>query len=200
MALDAVQRVDGILRVRGARCAGEPRHKHVPRARTATRQPPRSAYRAPLVALFLFAALPASSVAQTATVPARPWFVTASHYGKWLALAGAGAMLAQGALRHRDADREFQLVVDRCRATPGICDKGPTGEYQNAEMETLYQRTVKLDHRARGWLLAGEGLLLSSGAMFLVDLIYRDDAPKNIPFTPFTVFAQPGKLGFSIEF
>ena len=44
------------------------------------------------------------------------------------------------------------------------------------------------------------GLLLSSGAMFLVDLIYRDDAPKNIPFTPFTVFAQPGKLGFSIEF
>jgi hypothetical protein len=137
---------------------------------------------------------------QTATVQARPWFVTASHYGKWLALAGSGGLLAQGALRHRDADREFQLVVDRCRATPAICEKGPAGQYQNAEMEALYQRTVQLDHRARTWLIAGEGLLLGTGAMFLIDLIYRDDAPRNIPFTPFTVFAQPDKLGFSIEF
>lgn len=180
----------------GSRTEGDSRRG----VNTVTRQPPRTAHRVPIVLILLLAPLPSMAVAQTATTVARPWFAKASHYGKWVALAAAGGMLAQGALRHRDADREFEVVVDRCRATPALCSKAPTGEYQSAEMEALYQRTVRLDHRARGWLLAGEGLLLGAGAMFLVDLIYRDDAPRNIPFTPFTVFAQPGKLGFSIEF
>jgi hypothetical protein len=130
--------------------------------------------------------------------PSRPWFASASHYGKWVTLAAGGGMLAEGAFRHRDADRAYQTVVDRCQATPPVCNKAASGEYQNAEMEGLYQQSVSLDRRARTWLVGGEVSLLAAGTMFLVDLIYRDNGPRNIPFTPFTVYTQTDRIGLSL--
>jgi hypothetical protein len=132
--------------------------------------------------------------------PSRPWFASASHYGKWVTLAAAAGLLTQGAFRHRDADRAYQAVVDRCAATSALCNKAPGGQYQDTDMEGLYQRSVSLDHRARSWLVAGEVTLLAAGTMFLVDLIYRDNGPRNIPYTPFTVYSRADRIGLSLGF
>jgi hypothetical protein len=53
--------------------------------------------------------------------------------------------------------------------------------------------------RARSWILGGEIALVSTAAMFLVDLVHGDDSPPNVPFTPFTVYAAGGRFGFSVR-
>jgi len=55
------------------------------------------------------------------------------------------------------------------------------------------------NRRARGWILGGEITLVATGAMFLLDLIHQDDEPRNIPFTPFQVYASRGRVGLSLR-
>src|SRR5258705_3393444 len=93
------------------------------------RRIPRTAHLAPIV-LMLFIGSAGKSLAQSSgeAAGAKPWFVSVSRYGKWAALAGAGGLLTQGALRHRDANREFRTITERCRQTPTVCDQSPDGE------------------------------------------------------------------------
>ncbi len=163
---------------------------------------PKSAIRNPQwIAALVTLLVGAPALAQTSEGAAsKPWFVSASHYGKWVTLASTGGLLAEGALRHRTADREYASLVSLCRDTPLLCDKAPNGSYLNAQTETLYQRTVSLDHGARNWIVAGEASLLAAGTMFLLDLVYHHDGPKNIPYAPFAVYVRPGKLGMALRF
>ena len=130
----------------------------------------------------------------------KPWFVSLSHYGKWAALAGAGGLLTKGALRHRDANREFQTLTHRCRQTPTMCEQNPNGVYLNGEIEALSQRSRDLHHNARNWILAGEASLLTTGTMFIVDVLYHHEEPKNIPYSPFSVYAERDRIGLFMRF
>lgn len=98
----------------------------------------------------------------------RPWPVNVAHHAKWPALAATGTMLTLGLLASRDAAR----LPDSLGAEAA-------------------------SRRARNWVLGGEIALLATGTMFLLDLIHRDGGPQNIPFTPFRVYASPGRLGLS---
>ena len=149
--------------------------------------------------LLLLASVPQLQ-AQSVEAGANPWFVSVSHYGRWVALAAAGGMLTQAALRHGNADREYANLVDLCRNSPPRCDKAPDGSYLEAGTEARYQRSVALDHDARAWLLGAEVSILAAGTMFVLDLVYHNDGPKNIPYTPFSVYQRRGSLGLSIRF
>ena len=114
--------------------------------------------------------LPVDARAQIASREARPWPVDVAHYGKWPGLAATGTMLTLGFLASRDAARlQDSIAADAA------------------------------NQRARNWILGGEIGLVATGAMFLLDLIHRDDGPPNIPFTPFRVYATRGKLGLSLR-
>src|SRR5437763_8045555 len=121
--------------------------------------------------------------AQSGSAGAKPWFVTASHRGKWVAAAAAATLVTEAALRHRDADRQYANLVQMCRVTPPRCGKASIGSYLDPEAESLYQATIALDHHARLWLVGGEASILAAGTMFVLDLVYHDQGPKNIPFS-----------------
>jgi hypothetical protein len=162
---------------------------------------PCPAHLAPIVLMLLAGAAgksPAQAAGQGSS--AKPWFVSVSHYGKWATLAGAGALLAQGALRHRDANRVFASLTERCSQTPGMCNQSPDGDYLEPEIIAIHQRSKDLRHSARTWILAGEASLLAAGAMFLVDVLYNHEEPKNIPYSPFSVFAHRDRIGLSARF
>src|SRR6185436_9366649 len=100
------------------------------------------------------------ALAQTPQVPqSKPWFVSVSHYGRWAMLAGAGGLFTEGALRHRDANRELQALNARCEETPAICDQTPDGVYLNGEIDGLARQSRLLHRNARNWIVAGEASL-----------------------------------------
>ncbi len=192
--------MNGRCAVRGARGAGASTASHGSRAENDRSREPRTAHRAPFGLLLLATLLPASVSAQPASDRASPWYVSVSHYGRWGALGGAGALLVQGAMKHNDADQAYSALIEQCRVAPLRCDKLADGRYADADMEGTYQQTRTMDHRARNWILAGEVTLLAAGTMFLLDLVYHDTGPKNIPFSPFEVYAPPGQLGVTLRF
>ncbi|MBI4499738.1 MAG: hypothetical protein HY700_01130 [Gemmatimonadetes bacterium] len=160
---------------------------------------PRTAHRTPwwLLAVLLAGA---PLQAQSEAARANPWFVSVSHYGRWVALAAAGGMLTEAAVRHGNADREYANLVDLCRNSPPRCNKATDGSYLDGETEALYQHSVALDHDSRAWLLGGELTILTAGTMFVLDLVYHDDGPKNIPFSPFSIYAKRGQVGLTVRF
>jgi hypothetical protein len=145
-------------------------------------------------------AIGSAAPAQTPAASAKPWFVSVSHYGKWAALAGAGGLLTQGALRHRDADREIGNLTVRCRETPAACNQAPDGTYLDPQTAALSQRSRDLHRTARNWILGGEMSLLAAGTMFLVDVLYHHEEPKNIPYSPFSIYADRDRIGVSARF
>src|SRR5262245_32340451 len=119
-----------------------------------------------ILLLLTLGLLPAAAAAQSAPTRSKPWFVPLAHYGKWVTLAGAAALLTQGALRHGDANDDYDVLIRRCRDAPVLCDKQASGAYVDPGSEALYQRTIVLDQTARNWIVAGEVSLLLSGTMF----------------------------------
>lgn len=125
----------------------------------------------PLVLIALTAGLPVAAIGQAAPGNSRPWPVDLAHYAKWPGLAATGTMLTLGFLASRNAARlQDSVAADAA------------------------------NRRARNWILGGEIGLVATGAMFLLDLIHRDDGPQNIPFIPLRVFASPGRIGLSAAF
>lgn len=120
-----------------------------------------------------------SSGAVAQEPPSRPWPVAVAHYAKWPGLVATGTMLTLGFLAQRDA----------VKWRDSLAGSNPAAGPMHESAKT----------RARGWILGGEIALVSTGAMFLIDLIHRDQGPPNIPFTPFTVYTSPGRLGLSLR-
>jgi hypothetical protein len=160
---------------------------------------------AAIVMALVTAALPLSLPAAAQEPPpppidARPWFADVSHYGKWLALAGAAGFTTVAILRNLDADQIYGGLTTLCRTGGDTCVLGPDGTYVNPEAELLYQETLRLDSEARKWMLGGQVTLVAAGAMFVVDLVARTRRPKNIPYAPLEYFADGGRLGFRLRF
>ena len=103
-----------------------------------------------------------------------------ARVAKW-ALAGATLALGVYAYTEHDAaERVHRHLRDRCDSSPESCAV-VDGRYMDAESETLHQRAVRHDRRARTGIVAGQITLLGGVALFLYDL--RDEGgPDNIPY------------------
>jgi hypothetical protein len=135
-----------------------------------------------------------------ATIDARPWFADVSHYGRWLALAGAAGLTTVAILRNHDADQIYDGLTTLCRTGGDTCVLGPDGNYLNPQAEVLYRETLRLDSEARKWMLGGQVTLVAAGAMFVVDLVAGTRRPKNIPYSPLEYFADGRRMGFRLRF
>ena len=149
-------------------------------------------------AVALLVVLPAQSAGAQAAPASRPWPVQASHYAKWPALTATAAMLARGYLLSRESDRWQDSLNAACSTDP--CDRSPSGGYLLPRAQAAYQSSLDANGRAQDWLLGGEVTLIATGTMFLVDLLHHDSGPHNIPFTPFTVYAAPRRIGLTLDF
>ncbi|MSR07557.1 MAG: hypothetical protein EXR93_10910 [Gemmatimonadetes bacterium] len=151
-----------------------------------------------LTAALLLTAVSSPLIAQTRPA-ARPWPVQTAHVVKWPLLGATAAMLARGSLLSRDADRWHDSIGAAC-ATVDPCPRSVTGRYLFPPAQAAYESYLSANSGARNWIIGGELALVATGAMFLVDLIHRDDGPRNIPFTPFSVYATPRRVGFTVRF
>jgi hypothetical protein len=131
---------------------------------------------------------------------ARPWFVSAAKWVKWPTLAAAVSLTTVAILRKADADRVYDRLQTLCLDAPDDCTLGDNGAYVNGEAEALFQETLRLDGRARNWMIGGQGFLFVSGGLFLIDLVAGAREPENIPFTPLEAYAVPGALGLRWRF
>jgi hypothetical protein len=153
----------------------------------------------------LSAAALAPAASQDFPRPAsRPWIAEVSHWGKWVALAGAAGLITVAAVRHGEAQDALGLLEDFCRPENPAClivtDANGAQRYEGAEAEELYQAYAVVEKRARGFLLGGQASLLASGAMFLIDLIHRTEDVDNIPYTPLELYTGPNRLGLALHF
>lgn len=106
-------------------------------------------------------------------------------YGKWGLLAASVGLNLLAADAHRDADRAFGQLEDRCFDRPQLCALNGSGGYLNAESEQLFQETLHHDRVARRWLIVGESALLGAAAMFVWEFTRPSGVPDdNIPFAP----------------
>lgn len=158
--------------------------------------------RATLFAVGCAVAFPAIAYAQNPSPKPRttPWYVSVSHYGRWVALAASAGFIAVAVNRHDQASQEFRSLVLFCHQQQQRCVLGSDGKYLDPVPEARFQQTLTLDARAGRWIMAGQVTLFAAGGMFLIDLLDRDHSPRNIPYTPFKAYAAPGRLGLQIRF
>jgi len=150
--------------------------------------------------------LPAQARGQTTPAPngGEPWIVTASHWGKWPALAGTGALVTMAVVRNGKAKTARTELRDYCIDDLTRCAivPGPEGDdiYLDPTAEALYQEYAALTRQARGFLVGSQVGVVVTGAMFLIDLVYQRDGFDNIPYTPFELYSTPDRLGLSMRF
>jgi hypothetical protein len=154
---------------------------------------------AALAAIVTLVGRPAA--AQEAGPPqGRPWFVGVSKVVKWPTLAAAIGFTAAAIVRKDNADEVYDRLQALCLEGSDNCRSGADGTYLNPEAESLYQETMRLDGHARRWMIGGQGFLVVSAGMFLIDLISGSSKPENIPFTPLEAWASPGRVGLRWRF
>jgi hypothetical protein len=132
--------------------------------------------------------------------PSTSWIVTASKWGRWIALAGAAGLTTMAIVRNDDADRVYGGLQTLCQAGGDTCRLNSAGTYLNPAAEALYQETLRLDGQARRWMIAGQIALVAAGGMFLIDLVSGSSKPKNIPLAPLEVFGAGRKVGLRYWF
>ncbi len=162
----------------------------------------RTAARAVLCALALVASAQSSATAQTTRDGGadKPWYVSASQWGRWGALAGTVGFTALAVIRHNDADEVFRGLLMLCGNANQACVPGADGTYVDPGAEALYQETLRLDGRARTWMILGQISLVAAGGLFLINLVSGENEPDNIPFAPLELVAGPRKLGLKVRF
>jgi hypothetical protein len=143
---------------------------------------------------------PSAYAQQSGSPSPRRWYASVSHWAKWPALVGALGLTAAAIIQKDDADKVYDQLQTLCRDASDACILGPTSTYVNPDAEALYQETLRLDGKARRWMIGGESALALSGGMFLIDLIVGHGKPKNIPFTPFEVYSGRNRLGLQWRF
>lgn len=145
--------------------------------------------------------LGASAAAQgTPSVDSRSWLASASHYGKWVAIASAAGLMTVAIMRNHDADRVYGGLQTLCQAGGATCVIDLDGHYLNPDAEALYQETLRIDSQSRSWMAGGQVMLAAAGAMFVIDLVAGNRKPKNIPFTPLEYFADGTRAGLTLRF
>jgi hypothetical protein len=125
------------------------------------------------------------------------WHRGAVHYGKWLASAGAAAFTVMAVNEHHKSSREWDQLLDICRADDANCVTGADGRYTYYPAELHYQHAIYYDHRARHRLLGGQVSLLTAAALFIADL-RPEKGPGNIPFHAIEVAPRPGGDGINV--
>lgn len=155
-----------------------------------------------LLVIGLAATLPTVARAQSPSPKPHttPWYVSVSHYGRWVALAASAGFIAVAVNRHDQASQEFRSLVLFCHQHSERCVLGGDGKYLDPAPEAQFQQTLTLDARAGRWIMAGQITLFAAGGMFLIDLLDGDHSPKNIPYTPFEAYAAPGRVGLQARF
>jgi hypothetical protein len=129
------------------------------------------------------------------------WRRATVHYGKWLTASSAVAFTVMAAQEHHTSARAWDGLLTMCRSSGNACTLAPDGRYQAVPAESLYQRSLHFDRRARHRLLGAQASLLVTAALFLLDL-RPGDGPDNIPFAPLRVTASPteGRLHVGMRF
>jgi hypothetical protein len=87
---------------------------------------------------------------------------------------------------HTRSNRDWNALLDLCRSTPDACATGGDGRYVRSDAEALYQRSRAFDRRANRWLFGAQASLLTTTALFIIDL-HPGDGPENIPYPPLKV-------------
>jgi hypothetical protein len=132
------------------------------------------------------------------------WTQATVHYGKWVTAASAVGFTILAAHEHDVANRSWERLLDLCRSDNAQCQQGADGRYAVAEAEALYQQTLYYDHRARQRLIVGQVSVLTSAALFILDLRHQSGNPPNIPFHGLKLTAEPvgdgARFGVGVSF
>jgi hypothetical protein len=151
----------------------------------------------------LLAAAPALAGQDSITLPPprspHAWTRPVVHYGKWMTAATAVGFTLLAAHEHDRANQSWLSLLDLCRNDNASCQVRGDGRYVSYQAELLYQETLYYDRRARHRLLAGQGALLASAALFLLDLRHEGGAPPNIPFGGAQLSVMPAGDGARLE-
>lgn len=142
-------------------------------------------------------------VAQDSLAPAprtsQHWTRPVVHYGKWLSAASAVGFTLLAAHEHDTANRSWQQLLDLCRQDNTACQVGADGRYATYQAERLYQQTLYYDRRARHRMIVGQISVLTSAALFILDLRHGGGGPPNIPFHGLRLTAEPVGDGARME-
>jgi hypothetical protein len=158
-----------------------------------------------LAALLAAASTAAAGAQEPDSTASAPLLVTVSHWGRWPALVGAGALVALAAVRNGDAKDARAALEVYCVADLGRCaltenPDGSGGQYVDPVAEALYQEYASLSAQAQGLLIGGQLTLLAAAAMFLIDLVHQDNDFGNIPYTPLELYTTPNRVGLAMRF
>ena len=139
--------------------------------------------RAISVAAALAGVVPVLGAQETAaTPPPRSLTENVVHYGKWTTAAAAVGLTLLAAREHDRANESWQRLLTLCRADNAACQLRADGRYVDYPAELDYQQTVYYDHRARHRILGAQLSVLTSAALFILDLRHHGGNPPNIPF------------------
>ena len=111
------------------------------------------------------------------------WRREVPHYGKWLTALGSAALFVFAQREHTHSRETWSSLLDICRSAQDACALGPDGRYARSDAEALYQRSRAYDRRANRWLIGAQAGLLTTTALFIIDL-HPGDGPENIPYPP----------------
>ncbi len=157
-----------------------------------------------MIAVVLGASVAAPLAAQSVPMPSeRPWYVSVSRYGKWVSLAGAAGLVTAAAVFDSDARAADAALSGFCEPDPTQCQLVGSGNgqrYISATAESLYQEAARLKKKSRSFLIGGQFAIVSAGSMFLIDLLYGDKTPRNIPFPGLELHSTPRQLGLAVRF
>ena len=111
---------------------------------------------------------------------------------KWSTLTLSTGSLMYGYFQNRAADRDYADIERLCQNNPLSCARlNDTGPYADAALESRYQGVLRRDDRAKFALIAGEVGLLTSLALFIIDLP-SGSTTKTIPYNPKALRLQLG--------
>jgi hypothetical protein len=133
------------------------------------------------------------------SVPRTAWKHAVTHYGKWVAAAGAVALTALAIEQHQHSNDAWNALLAICGANSQDCAVGPDGRYRNYQSEYDYQLALYYDHRARWRLVAGQVSLLAAVGLFVADLHGGSSSPPNIPVKPVKLTLTPTPDGAALS-
>ncbi|NIU52214.1 MAG: hypothetical protein GWN08_18330 [Gemmatimonadetes bacterium] len=103
---------------------------------------------------------------------------------KWATLAASVGLGAWGFKLNDDADDIISNLERICQEQPTNCrSRNPDGSYTDPTLESMFQRALDKDDRARTALVASQLFFGASVVLFIVDF-QRDEGPDNIPYEP----------------
>jgi hypothetical protein len=120
------------------------------------------------------------------------------HTGKWLTAAAAIGLTVMASNQHGYSRRDWDALMEICRSASDACVVGPDGRYLRADAEALYQSSRHYDLLANRWLVGAQLSLVTTTALFIIDL-NAGNGPQNIPYpSQIRVGAVPGGSGVGL--